>query len=86
MYAIIVTGGKQYKVEEGKSIFVEKLDAKQGDKVLLLKVLLKSKARKRRLLPSSTSQRSTPTLSKVTVNHTLRLRSTRLMLNAEVRQ
>ena len=36
MYAIIVTGGKQYKVEEGKSIFVEKLDAKQGDKVVLV--------------------------------------------------
>ncbi|USS87565.1 50S ribosomal protein L21 [Fructilactobacillus hinvesii] len=33
MYAIIVTGGKQYKVAEGESIFVEKLDAEQGDKV-----------------------------------------------------
>ena len=33
MYAIIVTGGKQYKVEEGSSIYVEKLDAKEGDKV-----------------------------------------------------
>ena len=33
MYAIIVTGGKQYKVEEGSEIFVEKLDAKEGDKV-----------------------------------------------------
>ena len=33
MYAIIVTGGKQYKVEEGASIYVEKLDAKEGDKV-----------------------------------------------------
>ena len=30
MYAIIVTGGKQYKVEEGASIYVEKLDAKEG--------------------------------------------------------
>ena len=39
MYAIIVTGGKQYKVEEGKSIFVEKLDAKQGDKVTFDKVV-----------------------------------------------
>ena len=33
MYAIIVTGGKQYKVEEGSEIFVEKHDAKEGDKV-----------------------------------------------------
>ena len=42
MYAIIVTGGKQYKVEEGKSLFVEKLDAKQGDKVTFDKVVLVS--------------------------------------------
>lgn len=27
MYAIIATGGKQYKVEEGETIRVEKLDA-----------------------------------------------------------
>ncbi|MDO4902975.1 MAG: 50S ribosomal protein L21 [Limosilactobacillus sp.] len=39
MYAIIITGGKQYKVEEGKSIFVEKLDAAQGDKVTFDKVV-----------------------------------------------
>ena len=31
MYAIIVTGGKQYKVSEGESIFVEKFDAVSGD-------------------------------------------------------
>ena len=39
MYAIIVTGGKQYKVEEGKSIFVEKLDVNAGDKVTFDKVI-----------------------------------------------
>ena len=33
MYAVIETGGKQYKVSEGDEIFVEKLDAKDGDKV-----------------------------------------------------
>ncbi|MBQ0125734.1 MAG: 50S ribosomal protein L21 [Clostridiales bacterium] len=33
MYAIIVTGGKQYKVQEGDVIFVEKLDAAEGDSV-----------------------------------------------------
>lgn len=30
MYAIIETGGKQYKVTEGSVIFVEKLDAEEG--------------------------------------------------------
>ena len=33
MYAIIVTGGKQYKVEQGDEIVVEKLDAEVGDTV-----------------------------------------------------
>lgn len=33
MYAIIKTGGKQIKVEEGQTIFVEKLDVEEGDKV-----------------------------------------------------
>jgi large subunit ribosomal protein L21 len=33
MYAIIKTGGKQYCVEEGKAISIEKLDAKVGDEV-----------------------------------------------------
>lgn len=35
MYAIISTGGKQYKVEKGDVIDVEKLDAQPGDKVEL---------------------------------------------------
>ncbi|GAA6114708.1 50S ribosomal protein L21 [Apilactobacillus apinorum] len=33
MYAIIVTGGKQYKVAEGEAIYVEKLNANEGEKV-----------------------------------------------------
>ena len=33
MYAIIKAGGKQYKVEEGDVIRVEKLDAEVGSKV-----------------------------------------------------
>ena len=33
MYAIIATGGKQYKVSEGDVIKVEKLDAQPGDTV-----------------------------------------------------
>ncbi len=33
MYAIIETGGKQYKVNEGDVIFVEKLDVNEGDTI-----------------------------------------------------
>ncbi len=33
MFAIIVTGGKQYKVQEGDVVFVEKLDAAEGETV-----------------------------------------------------
>ncbi len=43
MYAIIETGGKQYKVEEGAKIKVEKLPASAGDTVELNQVLLISK-------------------------------------------
>ena len=35
MYAIVTTGGKQYKVSQDDIINVEKLDAKVGDKVNL---------------------------------------------------
>ncbi len=35
MYAIIATGGKQYKVCENDILVVEKLDAKVGEKVEL---------------------------------------------------
>ncbi|MBE6121441.1 MAG: 50S ribosomal protein L21 [Solobacterium sp.] len=38
MYAVIETGGKQLKVEEGMSIFVEKLDVNPGDEVVFDKV------------------------------------------------
>ncbi|MBQ8946874.1 MAG: 50S ribosomal protein L21 [Lachnospiraceae bacterium] len=39
MYAIIETGGKQYKVSEGEEISIEKLDAEVGDKVTFDKVI-----------------------------------------------
>ena len=39
MYAIIETGGKQYKVEEGDVIYIEKLDVKENSKVVFDKVL-----------------------------------------------
>ncbi len=42
MYAIIETGGKQYVVEAGDKIKVEKLDVKEGDKVTFDKVLFVS--------------------------------------------
>jgi len=41
MYAIIMTGGKQYRVEKGENIVIEKLDsAEKGQEVVLDKVLM----------------------------------------------
>ncbi|MCB9542218.1 MAG: 50S ribosomal protein L21 [bacterium] len=40
MYAIIKTGGKQYRVSEGQTLRVEKLDGEKGDSVRLGDVLL----------------------------------------------
>ena len=40
MKAIIETGGKQYYISEGDTIFVEKLDAEAGKKVVFDKVLM----------------------------------------------
>ena len=42
MFAIIKTGGKQYKIKENDIIFVEKLKNKKGDKVDIKDVLLLS--------------------------------------------
>ena len=39
MYAIIETGGKQVKVEEGQSIYVEKVNVEEGGIVTFDKVL-----------------------------------------------
>ena len=39
MYAIIATGGKQYKVSEGDEIKVEKLDGEPGDTVTFDRVI-----------------------------------------------
>ena len=39
MYAIIKTGGKQYKVSEGDILAVEKLDKEAGDSVTFDEVL-----------------------------------------------
>lgn len=40
MYAIVKTGGKQYKVAEGDLVKVEKLEGEAGDKVELTPILL----------------------------------------------
>ena len=39
MYAIIETGGKQYKVTEGDTLFIEKLPQEAGETVTFDKVL-----------------------------------------------
>ena len=41
MYAVVETGGKQYKVEQGTSLLVDRLDAKEGDKVVLRAVMFR---------------------------------------------
>ena len=43
MYAVIETGGKQYRVEEGDVVFIEKLDVKADDVVDFDKVMVVGK-------------------------------------------
>lgn len=43
MYAVIETGGKQYRVSAGEAIYVEKINVNEGDEVVLDRVLLVSK-------------------------------------------
>ena len=40
MYAIIETGGKQYRVEQGDVLFIEKLDVNTDDVVTFDKVII----------------------------------------------
>ena len=40
MYAVIETGGKQYKVQDGDVIFVEKLDVENDTKYVFDKVVV----------------------------------------------
>ncbi|MEK9147755.1 MAG: 50S ribosomal protein L21, partial [Patescibacteria group bacterium] len=42
-FAVIKTGGKQYKVENGHNIKIEKLNAKEGDEIVFDNVLLVNK-------------------------------------------
>ena len=59
MYAVISSGGKQYKVEQGKTVQVEKLSGDIGAPVSFDKVLLISDGEK--------VQIGTPVLDKSTV-------------------
>ena len=43
MYAVIETGGKQYQVKEGDTLFIEKLDVLADEKVSFDKVVAVSK-------------------------------------------
>lgn len=43
MYAIIETGGKQYRVQQGDVLYIEKLPVEEGSTVTFDKVLLLSK-------------------------------------------
>jgi large subunit ribosomal protein L21 len=40
MYAVIKTGGKQYKVSEGQTLKVEKIDAEEGASIDLSEILM----------------------------------------------
>ena len=40
MYAVVKTGGKQYKVTEGEYLKVEKLDGAEGDSIEIDQVLM----------------------------------------------
>ena len=42
MYAVIETGGKQYKVAPGDVVYIEKLDLAEGDAVTFDKVVVAS--------------------------------------------
>ncbi len=64
MYAVIKTGGKQYRVEEGEFLRVEKLDAEAGDKVELAEVLM--------LVDGDDVQIGAPMIEGAVVNATVR--------------
>ena len=59
MHAIIVTGGKQYKVSEGDTLFIEKLPVEAGDQVVFDQVLA--------VLGEGSATIGTPTVAGATV-------------------
>lgn len=64
MYAIIATGGKQYKVSEGDVIRVEKLNVEEGAEVTFDQVLMVSK--------DGETQVGSPVVENVTVKGTVK--------------
>jgi len=63
MFAIVSIAGQQFKVEEGKQIFVHRLDAKKGDKLSFDQVLLTA--------ADNTVNMGTPTVAGVSVGATV---------------
>jgi large subunit ribosomal protein L21 len=63
MYAVIEAGGKQYRVEEGSLLKVERLRAEPGESVTLDKVLL--------VADGSVTKIGTPVVSGATVKATV---------------
>ena len=63
MHAIIVTGGKQYKVAEGDTLFIEKLPSEAGEQVVFDQVLA--------VLDGDSATIGTPTVSGATVEATV---------------
>ena len=64
IYAVITSGGKQYKVEEDKNIVVERIEGKEGEKVKLLSVNLLNDGKKVEI--------GKPVLDKVVVEATIK--------------
>jgi large subunit ribosomal protein L21 len=59
MYAVIATGGQQYRITEGQALKVEKLAGAAGDKIVFDRVLMVG--------AGSDSKVGTPTVAKATV-------------------
>ena len=49
MYAVIMTGGKQYQVKEGDILFIEKLDAEADTEVVFDQVLMIGKEKTQKI-------------------------------------
>ncbi len=64
MYAVIATGGKQYKVTKGETLRVEKLDGEEGSTVELDRVLM--------IADGDKVSVGTPTLDKASVTATIK--------------
>ena len=63
MFAVIKTGGKQYSVESGKTLKIEKIDGKKGDNCIFKDVLIIADASKQTL--------GTPTIDGASVEATI---------------